>query len=316
MYHKSATKIFAILFLFILILIPVAALYTYISKPAFITREEVCSVPGITKPYKIIFISDTHISLCDERDASLSDKSASRYNAARSKEGIGADKTFHSLMTYVKKEQPDLLILGGDIIDSAMYASIDFVEKELKSTGIPYLFTMGNHDFEYGDAYFTPEAYSTYLPRLHSLRNTDTDYQILETEEFVILSVDDKGSQVSAEALEALLSLKAGNKPILVVTHVPIEPIGNEDLCMLTKQVWGEDSAGNSIVLMGYGACIPNETTTDFINEVCADDSPVFCVLAGHIHFYHKDTLGPQTTQIIAGAGYEGELINLTLIPQ
>lgn len=315
MQHRTATKIFSILFLLLLILLPLATFYTDFTNIPYIVREE--SIPGISvsKPYKIIFLSDTHISLCDERDSMLSEKAAARYDSARSKDGTGADVTFRAMMDYVKKEKPDLLILGGDIIDSAMFASLDFVKKELDSTGIPYLFTMGNHDFEYGDEYFTQTAYSVYLPRLNALRDTSLDYQILEGPDFTVFAVDDKGSQISAEALDAFRSLKASGKPVLLVTHVPIEPIESKDLCMLTKQVWGEDANGNSKVLMGYGACIPNETTTDFINEVCADDSPVFLVLAGHIHFYHKDSLGPQTTQITAGAGYEGEMIHITLTP-
>lgn len=315
MQHKLAAKIFSILFLFLLVLIPLAAIYTDIPGTPPEVRGEIINLPGINKSYKIIFLSDSHISLCDERDNTLTQKAAARYDSARSKEGVGADDTFRTLMNYVKSENPDLLILGGDILDSAMYASIEFVKDELDTAGVPYLFTMGNHDFEYGDEYFTQTAYSVYLPRLDDLRNTSLDYQILETDDFTIFAVDDKGSQVSEEALDAFLTLKKSGKPVLLVTHVPIEPIESEDLCMLTKQVWGEDANGNSKVLMGYGACIPNETTTDFINEVCADDSPVFLVLAGHIHFYHKDSLGPQTTQITAGAAYEGELLNISLIP-
>lgn len=315
MYHKLGTKIFSVFFLFLLMILPIATVYTDLPRTPAGIHEETVSVPGLTSPYKIIFLSDTHISLCDERDSSLREKAAERYEASRSQNGTAAEDTFQQLMNYVKAQNPDLLILGGDILDSAMFASIDFVKEELEATGVPYLFTTGNHDFEYGSEYFTPEAYSVYLPRLNELRNTDTDYQILETDGFTIFSVDDKGSQVSEEALEAFLSLEASGKPVLLVTHVPIEPIESDDLCMLTKQVWGEDANGNSKVLMGYGACIPNETTTNFINEVCADDSPVFLVLAGHIHFYHKDTLGPNTTQITTGAGYEGELLNITITP-
>ncbi len=283
--------------------------------PALTIHEKEIILPGLEKPYEIIFIADTHISLCDERDASLSDKAAGRYESFQSKNGIYADKMFSALIQYVKKEQPDLLIFGGDILDSAMYASIDFVQKELDTLDVPYIFLLGNHDFEYGEEYFSQTAYSTYLPRLNALHAGNAGYQLRETPDFNILAVDDAGSQVSTEALEALLAAKESEKPILLIMHVPIQPLEDEELIMLTKQVWGEDPNGNSKVLLGYKSCIPNETTTTFINEVCADDSLVKMVLAGHIHFYHEDTLGPSTTQITTGAGYEGELLKITLKP-
>ena len=57
------------------------------------------------------------------------EKASQRYEGFRSPQGDGADITFQALMNYVKTDSPDLLVLGGDIIDSAMYASIDFVQQ-------------------------------------------------------------------------------------------------------------------------------------------------------------------------------------------
>ena len=77
---------------------------------------------------------------------------------------IEAWDRFDALTDTISNE--DILILGGDIIDSAMYASIDHVEDRLKKLKIPYLYSMGNHDFEYGSEYFSATAYEEYLPRL------------------------------------------------------------------------------------------------------------------------------------------------------
>ena len=38
-------------------------------------------------------------------------------------------------------------------------------------------------------------------------------------------------------------------------------------------------------------------------------------VLAGHIHFYHKDVLNDKTLQIVSGAAYEGNALEITLTP-
>lgn len=286
------------------------------SEPALQIKEESFAVDGLTESVDIVFLADTHLSLCDERDETLSAKAAERYSFFTGKNGRKADENFKALMNYIREKDPDLVILGGDIIDSAMYASIEYVEESLNSLEIPWIYSMGNHDFEYGTEYFSETAYNTYLPRLDSISQTADGYQVYDAGDFQILAVDDSNNQVTAEALEALLTLQAQGDPIVVVSHVPIQPLDNEELILLSKQVWGEDANGNATVLLGYKSCIPNEITTEFINSACGEESNVCLILSGHIHFYHKDVLGPQTTQVITGAGFEGEAVHITLTPQ
>ena len=40
-------------------------------------------------------------------------------------------------MDYVRSENPDLVIFGGDITDEASYASIEYAEKEIGKEGNP-----------------------------------------------------------------------------------------------------------------------------------------------------------------------------------
>ena len=98
--------------------------------------------------------------------------------------------------------------------------------------------------------------------------------------------------------------------------HVPIEPLVENSLVEDSIQVWGPSDSGNSRVLIGEHACAPKETTQEFLDLVLAEDSPVFLVLAGHIHFYHKYDLNGSLTQIVTGAGYQKDLVRLTLKPE
>lgn len=266
--------------------------------------------------FHLDFLADTHISLCDDRDPDLMEKASQRYEGFRSPQGDGADLTFKSLMNYIKTDSPDLLILGGDIIDSAMYASIDFVKQQLEEANIPWLYSMGNHDFEYGSEYFSKTAYAEYLPRLKEISDTNSGFQIMEQEDFLIFAADDKNNQISEETLNGLKEAMETGKPILLVMHVPIEPLTESSLVKDSIEVWGASDSGNSRVLIGEHACTPRETTQEFLDLVLAKDSPVFLVLAGHIHFYHKDNLTENLTQIVTGAGYQKELIRLTLKPE
>ena len=95
-------------------------------------------------------IADTHISLCDDRDPELIEKAAARKAAFEQESGKKAVRTFHSLITESIESGTDLTIFAGDITDSAMYASIDFVaagindknnqfDKEAVEALLPYL---------------------------------------------------------------------------------------------------------------------------------------------------------------------------------
>lgn len=274
--------------------------------------EETVDVDGFDGEFNIFFLADSHISLCDDRDSELIEKAAQRSTMFKV-DDIEAWDRFDALIGYAKKDNDDLLILGGDIIDSAMYASIDHVNDRLKGLDIPYMYTMGNHDFEYGNEYFSPKAYEEYLPRLHDLRD-DKPYQIREYDDLIVFSADDDNSQIDAPVLEAYKEEASKGKPIVLIVHVPIEPVtGDDSLTEQCKQVWGPSPDGRSRVTMGVNGCYPGDTTREFLDLVLADDSPVVLVLAGHVHFWHKDMLNDRIVQIVTGAAFDGSAVKVTL---
>jgi len=277
--------------------------------------NEVTQDIGLDEPMDIVFLADTHISLCDDRDSDLKDKAALRYQSFVSPDGIKADEMFAEEMAYVSKLKPDLLILGGDIIDSAMYASIDFVDKSLKDTNVPYIYGMGNHDFEYGDEYYSDRAYSEYLPRLSAVSDTSDGYQIKEYDKCVIFVADDENNQISSGALDKLKELSEQDKPVILCTHVPIEPDEEYGSELIDKSIeaWGATDDGRSRVLLGDHACIPNDITRQFIDIVKDPEGPVVLVMSGHIHFSNESKLNSHVSQIVTGAGFEGDLIHLTI---
>ena len=58
---------------------------------------------------------------------------------------------------------------------------------------------------------------------------------------------------------------------------------------------------------------VPNDTTREMMDLVLSGDSPVFCVLAGHIHYPHEDLLTENITQIVTGAAYRSRGVLLHL---
>ncbi len=271
-------------------------------------------LPDTEREFKIIFIADTHISLCDERDGGIADFVSQRYELFRDETGRGADETFKELIAYVIEEDPDLLILGGDILDTATLKGVEFVGQELSKISCPYIYSLGNHDFTYEEEYYTPKAFSEYLPRIEEIVTTRDGYQIYDAGIMYILALDDYNNRYSEGSLEALKEVEDKGKPVLVITHVPIEPeTGDRSLLNDTIEMWGISESGGSRVLLGPTSQTSDENTREIIAELLSDNSPVVHVLAGHIHLKHSDSLNGKINQTVTGAGFMGEAVRLLI---
>lgn len=291
-----------------------------------ITYEEI-TVPGLEQEYEIFFMADSHVSLCDERDATVMEKAQQRQTAFVDENGVASPETFSKMVQASNELGADLFIMGGDVLDSAMYASVEHVQEQLENLEAPYLYSFGNHDFEYGTEYFSQAAYSTYLPRLENLRDgadeqaeeyeylEGENYQVVEYEDLVVLAVDDENNQIGDEAAEALEDISDEGKATIVVSHVPFEPLTGDTA--LWQETVNRQTGDKSIsrVLIGEKSCYPNADTLRFREQLLEEDSPVEVVLSGHIHFYHKDSLNGEVTQIVTGAAYQKAAVHLTLKP-
>lgn len=280
----------------------------------YITREEV-SIPGLKKEYHLFFMADSHISLCDDRDGEVQEKAEQRQAGFVDENGVPSYETFDCLIKASNTLGSDLLIMGGDVIDSAMYASVDYVTEELNKLDAPYVYSLGNHDFEYGSEYFSEKAYEDYRPRLKDITSEDT-WQMVEYEDLIVFTADDRNNQIDKSTVEGLMAAIKKEKPMVLVMHVPMEPLtGDTSLLEDSIQVWGPSEEGNSRVIIGEDGCQPKKYTQKFIDLVTAKDSPVKLVLGGHIHFYHKDNLTDDLVQIVTGAAYEKHALYVTLTP-
>lgn len=276
--------------------------------------ENTLTVSGLSEEYKIFLIADSHISLVDDRDPDVKSKALSR-QASFTTNGIPGHQFFKQLLKRAEKDESDIIILGGDIIDSAMYASVDYVYEQTSSLKTPFLYLTGNHDFEYGNEYFSETAYTQYKSRLFEIHGIN-NYRIAEYDDLVVFSADDENNQISEEALKAYKEVAKKGKPMVVCLHVPLEPKeAGSEFVQACKDIWGASDDGHSRVSIGPEGCYMNETTQEFRNLVLAKDSPVVLVLAGHIHFYRNDALTANTRQIVTGAAYEGNAVEVTLRP-
>ncbi len=276
--------------------------------------EKTMEVPGLERDADILFIADMHLSLCDDRDMEVYDKAVSRYGSMMDANGRPSYQTFHEFIDYANAEEPDLFIMGGDILDSAMLASVNFMQSELKNINVPYMYMLGNHDFEYGNEYFSKRAYEEYRPRVTEVSGSENGAHLFDVAGIHIFAADDANNQFTKDELNEFKKVCEDGRPVLFVSHVPFEPnMGDTTLLEKSIELFGTDGDGNSRALIGEHSVTPNETTKEMMDIILADDSPVFCVLAGHVHYLHEDLLTPDITQIVSGAAFRSRGVLLHL---
>lgn len=259
-------------------------------------------LPGCKGEYELMFLTDLHISLpaqdSDEVRAYVDERR--EMFTAQGGNGVEASDHLRAFLEFGEERGVDALLLGGDIIDSPSTGNLDFLEDALSSTEIPYLYALGNHDWTYPWDYMTPEGKEAYLPLLAPYMKENVWFSTMEFEDFFIVCMDNSSNQFSPEALEACRQVLEAEKPVILLCHVPLltEPLLEE-----ARKVWtGEVLLGIS----SNGGIYPNEVSSEVINLILAEDSPVFLILAGHVHFPASDTLDGGILQIVGDAGYKG----------
>lgn len=270
--------------------------------------EEEIILPGVKSEYDLLFLTDTHAVIRDESDseqiaANGEARAAEFVNAA----GVSSDKQLSDWMDYAAAQDFDAVLLGGDIIDYPSEASIDYLDEQLNKLTVPYLYTMGNHDWTFPWEYMTETGEQSYRPLLAPYMDGQTSIHTWETDDLLVIAVDNSSGQVRPEAVEAYEELLQTDKPVIVMLHVPLM---TQSVLGKAREVW------TSPVVLGagnYGGIYPNEDSERFVELTTAADSPVELVLAGHVHFYDKDYIEgeKQVLQIVGDAGFHQSAVKL-----
>ena len=126
----------------------------------------------------------------------------------------------------------------------------------------------------------------------------------MEYDDICVLGIDNSTSQLPAEALEKIKEVFAIGKPIILVTHVPIDSKLDSSLAEQSKVVW-QDRA----LLWGDGCTYePDENTREFLDMVYATDSPVKLVLSGHLHFSWDGYITENTREHVFNPAYSNSI--------
>ena len=275
---------------------------------------------GASAPFKLLHMTDNHISLADERDnerkRELADRRANAFTGGRPHR---LRERTEELLAYVR-ESGYPLIHTGDMIDFTSEANFDYARRALD--GIDVMMAAGNHEYsQYVGEAWEDEAYKA--QSRDSVVRTFSE-GILFGERVIggvkIITLDNNYYYITEPLFEKVKNALSDGMPAILAVHTPL----------YSADMYEQVMAGKSADAPPYlFACpeermrgldvgrarqqIPNELSKEFL-RFCENCPNLKAVLAGHLHKFFASKLDSGIPQYTSGGACCSEINEYTIL--
>jgi len=284
------------------------------------SEETTIVIEGFERATTLLHVTDSHMTEVDERDpeAMPAGKELGARFRTRSPEGLLPHAQFRSVLARARQSNAEYVVLTGDIMHFPSSANIETLSDELNALDLPFLYTLGNHDWHFPHLAWSDETRASYYPRFESLTQGNPAYQARELAGIRLVAIDNSNYQVSPAQLAFLQEQLASELPCLLLLHIPIA------LPSLTPDVLAEWGAPIMMAATGWTAesqaewkVRDNDPSTLLCHRLLTEDTPsnLVSIFCGHIHFAHADVFGDNRFQYVTGPGFAGASRVIRLLP-
>ncbi|RUS47502.1 metallophosphoesterase [Cohnella sp. AR92] len=283
--------------------------------PTASATQAIIQVEGLQAPVTLLHITDSHMNSTDESDGfPVLEQSWKEYTF----DTLVTRSHFDQALAYANGLAVDGVVLTGDIINGATRSNLDYLESRLKTLRAPYLYTPGNHDWEYPGERWGEATRLAQYPKFERITAGNPACQAIEVGGILLLALDNSTYQISkAQLAFAELQLSRG-MPTLLFMHIPISiPSLHEPVV----EHWGSPimmaSEGWDPIRMKEWMVEPPSASTMAMYRMLWDNPyrnliGLFC---GHIHFSRRDMFG-HSCQYVTEAGFTGGYRVIRLLPR
>lgn len=270
--------------------------------PPLHTEEVSITIPGLQKEYKLLFLSDLHIIVKnDEITPESLETVRQRTEMFKTPDGIASPLLWEQISPILDSFNADAILLGGDMMDYSSTTNIDCLRQGLERLQTPVMYVRADHDYDF-TTYCNIEDGRT--KQMHQAIDGDHEIFFKELDEILLLGVNNNTSNISAEALENIKEVFAMGKPIILLTHVPLNSALDTSLAEQSKAAWQD----RALVWGQDCTYVPDEITKEFLEMVYAENSPVKQVLSGHLHFSWDGALTRSVNEHVFAPAFQGNI--------
>ena len=273
-------------------------------------------------PTRIFHITDTHLSIDDERGVkyqAFSNRMAGAYRSNsnfQTGEKYSAKESFEQTLELAKEQEVDFLALTGDIFSFPSEAAVEWVFKKLNDKEIPFAYVAGNHDWHYeGMKGSSPQLRQTWSEK-HLKPMYQGNHPLYAAYDFNgvrFVCIDNSTYEILPEQLAFFRIQTQTDTPLLLLLHIPLYMPGRSMGFGCAHPDWGEKTDKNFEIERREKWPKEGHTkvTMDFYEEVFNAPN-LLIVLAGHTHLHAIDTKNG-IPQIVSAHNATGYFLDLSL---
>ncbi len=258
-------------------------------------------IPDFQESVKVLFVSDTHLWMDDQRGepyTQYSGRMAKAYNKTlhfQTGQPTNPNESFEKIINLAKTSKIDLLALPGDLFSFPSEAAIEWAYNQLRDLGVPYQYAAGNHDWHYegmsGSRNELRKQWSeTRLKPLYQGNNPLMTVNEMNGIRFVML--DNSTYEILPEQLQFFREQVKTQKPLVLFIHIPLYVPGRTMGFGCGHPQWGWDTdRGYEVERRDrWPKNGHTSATLDFHKEVFAAPN-LLGIFAGHTHKQSLDVV-------------------------
>lgn len=253
-------------------------------------------IEGLKGRYRLLHITDTHMASFGETETAERAEYAKHRVECFSKDGVTAEQRFRSYIDYANEAEVSAVLLTGDIVDFPSPENLAAL-KRLSELKMPYIYTLGNHDWTYFDNYADPQTAVVGRPLLRPFCGGDENFQVMPVGELTFVALDNSAGVYPPKTAERLREVLEKSDNVIILQHIPLYC---DTLHESTVQKWGQD------ITLG-GPALALDGSADEIREILTTDPGVKAIICGHLHFSHEDRLDGVLKQYVTNLSSYGE---------
>ena len=278
----------------------------------------------INESIKVVHIADTHLFKDDERGIpyqEYSNRMAKAYNQTthfQTRTKTTPEESFENALVFAKEVNADLITLVGDIFSFPSEAGIEWVQSKLKETGIPYIYTAGNHDWHYEGMEGTLESLRDIWieKRLKPLYQGNHPLMAsFNIKGIRFLAIDNSTYQINKEQLAFFREHVKSGVPLVLLVHIPMYAPGKKISFGCGNPYWGASTDGSFELERRpkWPESGHTQTTLNFHKNVF--NAPhLLGVFAGHTHRNSIEMIKGKP-QIVSDDNASGGYLDITFLP-
>lgn len=269
-------------------------------------------IEGLARSLAILHLTDSHMAEGDARDpptAAYLTRTRELFEQ-RTPGGVSARQVFQETLAAAARRGVDGAVLTGDIVHFPSHAGLDIVRQGLDGLGVPFLYTLGNHDWHFPHLPWCAETRHEHYPRFHELTGGAPACQSIQLGGVRLIALDNSTYQVGVQQVAFLRRELATGQPCLLFIHIPL---WTESLAPAVIETW------QAPIVMAAAHGWTAETRARWkVAETSASTQACFELLTGsesdnlagifcgHVHFAHVDAYRDGRCQYVTAPGFAG----------